>query len=132
MARVNGAKLAARRIVHAELPIVPSPSGLPSQQIVTTDVGSETIFVGQQWLEPGERVLLHSHPVEEALTFLAGSGEATLGVEIVSIGPGVSLFVPPDVIHGFRNTGETTLHVMIVFQGPRFAETVICEEQTAS
>jgi quercetin dioxygenase-like cupin family protein len=132
MAGVNGAERTAHRIIHADLPIVPSPSGLPSQHIVAANVGSETIFVGQQWLEPGERVLLHTHPVEEALTFLAGSGEATLGGELVSIGPGVSLFIPPGVIHGFRNTGETTLHVMIVFQGPSFAETVICEEQTVS
>jgi quercetin dioxygenase-like cupin family protein len=132
MARVNGAERAARRIVHADLPIVPSPSGLPSQHIVSSEMGAETIFVGQQWLEPGERVLLHTHPVEEALTFLAGSGEATLDEELVAIGPGVSLFIPPGVVHGFRNTGETTLHVLIVFQGPRFAATVICEEQTTS
>jgi quercetin dioxygenase-like cupin family protein len=132
MAGVSGPKRSARRIVHADLPIVPSPSGLPSQHIVSSAVGSETIFVGQQWLEPGERVLLHTHPVEEALTFLAGSGEATLGEEIVPIGPSVSLFIPPGVVHGFRNAGETTLHVLIVFQGPRFAETVICEKQSVS
>lgn len=61
----------ARRIVHAELPIVKSPSGLPTQHLVSSGIGSRGIFVAQQWLQPGERVLLHTHPVEESLTFLA-------------------------------------------------------------
>lgn len=124
---VIGGQRTARRIVHADLPVVPSPSGLPSQHIVSHAVGSQAIFVGQQWLAPGERVLLHSHPVEEALTFLAGTGEAMLGEDIVQIGGGTSLFIPSGVVHGFTNTGDDTLHVLIVFQGPRFAETTVSE-----
>ena len=108
-------------------PIVPSPSGLPSQHLVTARDGAEHLFVGQQWLQPGERVLLHTHPVEEVLTFLSGSGEATLGDETVSISPGTSLYVPPSEVHGFRCT-EGTLHVFIVFPVPHFAETTMVEE----
>ena len=115
------------RIVHSELPIVPSPSGLPSQHIVTKAAGSTSIFVGQQWLEPGDRVLLHTHPVEEALTFLAGSGEATIDGKTIPFAAGTSLFFPAGVVHGFRNTGTETLHVMIFFPVPEFAETAIVE-----
>ena len=67
------------------------------------------LFVAQQWLQPGDRVLLHTHPVEEAITFLSGSGEATLGEEIVPIGAGVSLYIPAGEVHGFRCI-EGTLH----------------------
>ena len=116
------------RIVHAELPIVPSPSGLPTQHIVGAAIGATQLFVGQQWLEPGERVFLPTHPCEEALTFLAGSGEATLGDDVVPIAAGVSLFIPIGVLHGFRNTGTERLHVMVIFPVPHFAETVITEE----
>jgi quercetin dioxygenase-like cupin family protein len=115
------------RIVHSELPIVPSPSGLPSQHIVTKAIGSTSIFIGQQWLEPGDRVLLHTHPVEEALTFLAGSGEATIGDETIPFEAGNSIFFPAGVVHGFRNNGTGTLHVLIVFPVPEFAETTIVE-----
>jgi quercetin dioxygenase-like cupin family protein len=118
---------AARRIVHGELPIVRSPSGLPSQHLVASWCGSETIFVGQQWLQPGERVLLHTHPVEEALVFLAGTGEAILGEERVAIGAETSLYVPPELPHGFRNVGSTPLHVLVVFPGSVFAETRLLE-----
>lgn len=120
-------KAVGRRIVHAELPIVPSPSRLPSQHIVTERVGATSLFVGQQWLQPGERVLRHTHPVEEALMFLAGGGEATLGDETVPIGAGVSLYIPPGLVHGFANTGTTELHVIVVFPVPYFAETTIVE-----
>src|SRR2546423_1412900 len=61
------------RIEHAALPIVASPSGLPTQHLVSARDGAEHLFVAQQWLRPGERVLLHTHPVEEAITFLSGA-----------------------------------------------------------
>lgn len=117
----------ARRILHADVPVVPSPSGLPTQHLVSERIGAASLFLGQQWLQPGERVLLHTHPVEETLTFLSGAGEATLDGETVGIGPGVSLYVPPGVVHGFRCLAGT-LHVIVTFPTPRFAETVIVED----
>ena len=116
-----------KRIDHAEVPVVPSPSGLPSQHLVSARDGATSLFVGQQWLQPGDRVLPHTHAVEEALTFLSGEGEATLGDERVPIGAGVSLYVPPGLVHGFRCTGMDRLHVIVVFPEPQFAETTILE-----
>lgn len=119
------------RIVHAERPIVPSPSGLPTQHLVCGETGSSQIFVGQQWLQPGDRVFRHDHPIEEALIFLSGSGEATIGDETVSIGAGVSLFIPPGVLHGFHNTGDDVLHLLVVFPGNGFATTDFVEPRNS-
>ena len=118
------------RIVHSERPIVPSPSGLPTQHLVCQETGSNDIFVGQQWLQPGDRVYRHDHPVEEALMFLSGTGEATLDDETVAIESGVSLHIPAGVLHGFTNTGTTTMHVIVVFSGNVFAPTDIVEPRT--
>lgn len=115
------------RLRHAELPVVPSPSGLPSQHIVTEQTGATSLFLGQQWLQPGDEVFRHTHPCEEAVMFLSGSGEATLDDETVSIEAGCSLFFPPGVVHGFRNTGTTVMHVVIVFPVPHFAETTMMD-----
>ena len=104
-----------RRGDHTTIPIVASPSGLPTQHLVSARDGAEGLFVAQQWLQPGERVLLHTHPVEEAITFLSGSGEATLGEETVPVGAGVSLYIPAGAVHGFHCT-EGTLHVCCVTQ----------------
>lgn len=112
---------------HASLPLVASPSGLPTQHLVSQREGATALFVGQQWLRRGERVLLHTHPVEEALTVLTGSGTATIGGDQVSIGAGVSLFIPPGVVHGFACVSEETMQVMIVFPVPHFAETTLVE-----
>lgn len=117
----------ARRIVHADLPIVKSPSGLPTQHLVSSRIGSHGLFVAQQWLQQGERVLLHTHPVEESLTFLAGEGFATLDGEVVAVGPGVTLYVPAGVVHGFKCTSGQ-MQVLFVFCTHEFAETVIVEE----
>jgi quercetin dioxygenase-like cupin family protein len=119
-----------QRIAHADVPIVPSPSGLPTRHLVSARNGAEHVFVAQQWLLPGERVLRHTHPVEEAITFLSGSGEATLGDESVPIGAGVSLYIPAGLMHGFRCT-EETLHVLVVFPGAEFAETTILDHARA-
>jgi quercetin dioxygenase-like cupin family protein len=117
----------ARRIVHAELPVVKSPSGIPTQHLVSSRIGSQGLFVAQQWLGPGERVLLHTHPIEESLTFLSGEGEAMLDGDVVAVGPGVTLYVPPGVVHGFSCTsGE--MQVLFAFSTHEFAETIIVEE----
>lgn len=117
------------KIVHAERPVVKSPSGLPTQHLVCRETGSSAIFVGQQWLQPGDQVLVHSHPVEESVTFLSGRGEATMGDETVEFEAGTSLFFPAGLLHGFRNTGGETLHVVVVFPGPDFAQTDIVERR---
>jgi quercetin dioxygenase-like cupin family protein len=117
-----------RRIDHVNVPIVASPSGLPTQHLVSARDGAEGLFVAQQWLQPGERVLLHTHPIEEAITFLSGSGEATISEETVPIGAGVSLYIPAGVVHGFRCVAGV-LHVIVVFPIPEFAETTIVEDR---
>ena len=115
-----------RRIEHTTVPIVASPSGLPTQHLVSARDGAAGLFVAQQWLQPGDRVLLHTHPVEEAISFLSGSGEATLGEETVPIGSAISLYIPAGAVHGFHCT-EGILHVLVVFPVPEFAETTIVE-----
>ena len=72
-------------------------------------------------------MLLHTHPVEESLTFLSGEGEAMLDGEAVAVGPGMTLYVPPGVVHGFSCTSGQ-MQVLFVFSTHEFAETTIVEE----
>lgn len=120
----------ARRIVHTEAPVTPSPSGLPTRYLVDAALGSLDIFVAEQWLQPGDRVLLHTHPRDEVLVFQSGAGDARLDDTSVTIGGGVTLFVPAGVRHGFRNSGAVPLHVLVVFPGGEFAKTSLLESGT--
>lgn len=127
MRAIGGGAMTGGLLRHADLPIIPSPSGLPSQHIVTEAIGSTSLFLGQQWLQPGDEVFRHSHPCEEALMFLSGSGEASIDDGVITISPGSSIFFPARSVHGFRNTGETEMHVIIVFPVPYFAETTMVD-----
>lgn len=110
-------------IDNASVPVDRSPSGLAIRHLITANQGSAALYAGEQWLEPGERVLLHTHPVEEVLIFTAGTGEVRLGDETVSIGAGTTVHIPAGEIHGFRNTGEDRLRVFVIFPGNTFAQT---------
>jgi quercetin dioxygenase-like cupin family protein len=106
-------------------PIGRSPSNLPLQHLVDESDGSTSLYLGQQWLEPGDRVLHHTHPCEEILHFLAGEATVRLGAETLVLGPGESVFIPTGILHGFTNNGSNELHVLVIFSMPRFAPTNI-------
>lgn len=91
--------------------------------LVTPEAGAHALFVAEQVLEPGEAVPPHTHEVEEVLTFLGGTGEASCGEEHHAVGVGVSLVIPPHVVHGFAATGEESLRVLVIFPGDHFAAT---------
>ncbi len=120
-------KTSARRVVHNEAAIVPSPSGLPTRYLIDASIGSRDLFVAEQVLAPGDRVLLHTHPIEEVLVFLGGTGVATLGDEEVTVQTGMSLMLPAGEPHRFRNNGTVPLHVLVIFPGATFAATTLLE-----
>ena len=60
----------------------------------------------------------HLHPVEEILTVLEGSAEVWIEDEHASMTVGQSVIVPAGHRHGFRNIGETTLHMEATLAAP--------------
>lgn len=115
------------RIDHRDQPTHQSPSGLPIRHLVSGDIDSSDLYVGEQWLQPGEEVLLHTHQVEEVLIFTAGTGTAWLGEDTFAVEAGISLHIPAGEIHGFRNTGQSELRLFVIFPGNQFASTEIVE-----
>lgn len=114
-------------IDHETMPVDRSPSGLAIRHLVTSEQGAAALYAGEQWLEPGERVLLHTHPVEEVLIFTAGAGEVTLGKATTPVGAGITVHIPAGEVHGFRNTGKDRLRVFVIFPGGTFAQTDMVE-----
>jgi quercetin dioxygenase-like cupin family protein len=106
-------------------PIGRSPSNLPLQHLVDATDGSTQLYLGQQWLQPGERVLDHTHPCEEVLHFLSGNASVRLGESFYPVSAGDSVHIPAGVLHGFTNSGETELHLLVIFPAPVFAPTEI-------
>lgn len=84
------------------------------QWIVTKDtVGATDHVVGLTVFPPGARHHHHRHPnAEEAQYLIKGSGIARVGEDDIEQGPGDTVFVPKNEIHGFyNNTDEETVMI---------------------
>ena len=116
-------------MIASKKPVGRSPSNLPLQHLVDATDGSTQLYLGQQWLQPGERVLDHTHPCEEILHFISGEATVRYGDDSFLVGPGDSVHISTGVLHGFTNTGETELHLFVIFPAPEFAPTKIRQFQ---
>jgi mannose-6-phosphate isomerase-like protein (cupin superfamily) len=54
------------------------------------------------------------------LTVREGEADMWIGEAHVTVSAGQSLLIPPHLLHGFRNSGSTTLHVHAVLASPIF------------
>jgi mannose-6-phosphate isomerase-like protein (cupin superfamily) len=111
------------------------PGILPRGTIV--DVGNHKAEILSTPAETGDRYRLrvtaepgggpgidgdgpHIHPIlVETFVCRSGTMRARLGKELVDIGPGQDLEVPPGTVHGFVNAGDEPLVVEtdVIFQG---------------
>jgi mannose-6-phosphate isomerase-like protein (cupin superfamily) len=81
------------------------------------DVPFSVILVHSQ---PGVGPKLHRHPYAEV--FIVESGQATfeLGDDTVVVDEGHVVIGPPDVPHGFTNSGPGELRLVAIHGAPRF------------
>ncbi len=76
-------------------------------------VGSLAII--RESIAVGDRIPLHTHDVDEAITILDGEGEARLGDHTRRVGAGMVIFIPTGVPHGTANAGDAPLEIHAVF-----------------
>ena len=80
----------------------------------------------EKWeLEPGYSEGNHTHdeahlgePLEEVYYFLKGSGVMYVDGEDVPVAAGEAVMVPPGSDHGFRNTGDGPLTLLLLWGRP--------------
>ncbi|MBO9534491.1 MAG: cupin domain-containing protein [Solirubrobacteraceae bacterium] len=65
---------------------------------------------------PGALVELHTHPYTETFVLLEGRVRWTAGDDVVELDAGAVVTVPPDTVHGFRNTGDISLRMVTVHE----------------
>ncbi|MFC0505804.1 cupin domain-containing protein [Micromonospora costi] len=76
-------------------------------------VGSTSGFLGVATLRPGERIAEHYHPYSEEFLYVArGAITVDLDDRPVPLGAGEALFVPVEVRHRLRNTGDEPAEVV--------------------
>lgn len=80
------------------------------------------LTTGVAELAPGGWLGLHRHAPAEIYYVLEGRGIVTLdGVEH-EVSAGSAVFIPGNVEHGSRNTGDAPLRVLYAFAADSFAE----------
>ena len=94
--------------------------GVQTRMLVSAQTGATQLCLFEQWVSPGHGAPTHCHPVEEVLTVQAGEAEMWLGDDRMIVRAGQSLIVPASVMHGFRNSAATTLHIHAVLASPIF------------
>ena len=91
-----------------------------SRWALRVDPGNElgqvqTLAIITEEIAPGDRIPLHTHDVDEAITILVGSADARLGDETRRVGTGTVIFIPAGVPHGTANVGDGPLQIHAAF-----------------
>jgi mannose-6-phosphate isomerase-like protein (cupin superfamily) len=97
--------------------------GVETRMLVSASNGAAHLCIFEQWVAPGVGAPTHSHPVEEVLTVREGEAEMWMDEVRVTVSAGQSLIVPAGRMHGFRNSGNGTLHLHAVLASSVFEAT---------
>jgi quercetin dioxygenase-like cupin family protein len=100
----------------------PWRAGVETRMVVSAQTGAAQLCIFEQWIAPGHGAPTHSHPVEEVLTVRDGEAEMWLDDEKRIVSAGQAMVVPAGRLHGFRNSGTTTLHMHAVLASPVFEQ----------
>jgi quercetin dioxygenase-like cupin family protein len=92
--------------------------------------GAQAFSAGVTSFNPGVDVPLHSHNVEEMVIILEGEGECELDGEIKPVKTWDTTYVPPGVVHCFRNTGSAQMSIMWVYGSTNVTRTFASTGET--
>src|ERR1700704_3629908 len=98
--------------------------GVETRMLVSARNGAAQLCMFEQWIAPGTGAPTHWHPVEEVLTVREGEAEMWMDQQRITVSAGQSLIVPAERQHGFRNSGNVTLHIHAVLASPIFEATM--------
>jgi len=109
---VTPAPLQAAVIEFEQAPAIKA-FGLDMRVLLTTEATGGAISLLMAWHKPGEGPPDHVHFNQEEMFFVVeGSYELTVGGETRTVGPGTIVFIPRNVVHRFKNVGETTARML--------------------
>lgn len=84
-------------------------SGCTVRWLVDENDGAPNFAMRQFEVQPGGYTPRHNHPYEHEVYVLAGEGEVYEGDVARPLKAGDVVYVAPDEIHQFRNTGDSPM-----------------------
>ena len=83
--------------------------GVTVRWLITKDLGAKNFAMRYFEIDVDGYTPLHNHPWEHEVFILEGEGEVMGGGESKQIMPGDVVFIPPNEMHQFKNTGKKKL-----------------------
>jgi quercetin dioxygenase-like cupin family protein len=80
--------------------------------LITKKMGAKNFAMRVFEIEPNGYTPLHKHPWEHEVFALEGEGEVFDGEKATPFKAGFAVFVPPNELHQFRNSGKTLLSII--------------------
>jgi len=104
----------------SEVPAQAMQEGIGIRWLIAEKEGAPNFAMREIELQPGVVFTLYHHPYEHEIYVLEGEGVITNpDGDVGALRPGVFVFVPPDEIHGYRNTGDRPLKFICVIPLPK-------------
>jgi mannose-6-phosphate isomerase-like protein (cupin superfamily) len=90
--------------------------------------GSENLGLSIVFMSPGERVVKHRHPNEEAYFIVSGTGMMTLEDHPdIQLEKNMAIYIPSNAEHSQENTGDEPLVLIAALSPPLTARPEITE-----
>jgi len=90
-----------------------TPFGIDMKVLLPTEATGGAISVLMAWHKPGEGPPDHVHFIQEEMFFiLGGTYELTVDGQTTTAGAGTIVFIPRNVVHRFKNIGDTTARML--------------------
>ena len=90
-----------------------APFGLDMKVLLTTEATGGALSVLMAWHKPGEGPPDHVHFNQEEIFFiLEGTYELAIDGHTTTARAGTIVFIPRNVVHRFRNVGDTTARML--------------------
>jgi len=87
----------------------PDAKGATMHVVAGPQQGAQNFTMRVFELEPGGYSFDHHHDFEHEIFFHQGKGEVDYNEKTIKVSPGDTAFIPPNVQHQIRNTGDETM-----------------------
>ncbi|MBL4826431.1 MAG: cupin domain-containing protein [Spongiibacteraceae bacterium] len=95
-------------------------SGIKTLPLITPHSTNNAAFTtGISTYPQGKGAPFHSHNCDEQVTLLEGKGEVEINGEITPLVKYDTTYIPGDLVHAFRNTGDEPMVILWVYASNR-------------
>lgn len=106
-------KVSHYKEIRKEVPDMEGAKGVTKRMLISKDDGAKKFVMRMFEVEEGGHTPLHTHDYEHEVFVVDGRGAlVSEGGKEQKFERGYVLFVPPNQIHQFKNTGEDILRLI--------------------